>query len=91
MSEKTIYEQLSAPFPKEALSEDNSRNKGGKGITLTSIKAQWIKERLNKVLGVTGWKIEGKWELGEKGVFYFGHLELRSGTLVPLDLPLNLL
>ncbi len=37
-------------FPPEALSADNSR-----GFELTSIKAQYVIERLNDVFGIGGW------------------------------------
>ena len=52
---KKIYKQLSAPFPKEALKDDNSR-----GFILTSVKAQYIKERLNEVMGPNGWDFESE-------------------------------
>jgi hypothetical protein len=47
---KEIYEKLTEPFPKEAMTKDSSR-----GFDLTSIKAQYVRERLNLVLGVDGW------------------------------------
>lgn len=50
MSKDQVYEKLSAPFPKEAMTSDSSR-----GFALTSIKAQYVRERLNEVLGVNGW------------------------------------
>lgn len=55
MSSKNIYEQLTAPFPKEAMTVDSSR-----GFKLTSIKAQYVRERLNEVMGVDGWETESK-------------------------------
>jgi len=48
---KDIYKDLSAPFPKEAMQKDSSR-----GFDLTSIKAQYVRERLNEVMGVDGWE-----------------------------------
>ena len=47
---------LKAPFPLEALSSDFSR-----GFELTSIKAAYVIERLNKVLGPcgVGWRCVG--------------------------------
>ncbi len=68
---KEIYKALSAPFPQEALSTDVSR-----GFDLTSIKAQYIKERLSEVLGIFGWRIFGEYKETEKGVLYFGRLEV---------------
>ena len=47
---KELYEKLAAPFPAEAMTEDKSR-----GFALTSIKAQYVRERLNEVMGVDGW------------------------------------
>jgi hypothetical protein len=47
---KEQYEALSAEFPKEAMTGDSSR-----GFALTSIKAQYVRERLNEVMGVEGW------------------------------------
>ena len=45
-----IYGKLLEEFSGEALSTDSSR-----GFDLTSIKAQYIVERLNTVFGVDGW------------------------------------
>ena len=47
---KELYAALSAEFPKEAMTEDSSR-----GFSMTSIKAQYVRERLNEVMGVDGW------------------------------------
>ena len=69
-----IYEGLSAPFPKEALSEDKSR-----GFALTSIKAQYIVERLNQVCGVAGWALTGDYNNTEDGVIFFGTLTINDG------------
>ena len=52
---KAIYEKLTAPFGPEALSKDISR---GSGNPFTSIKAQYMIERLNEVFGVDGWNSE---------------------------------
>jgi hypothetical protein len=46
-----LYEKLTKPFPAEALTSDTSR-----GFALTSIKAQYVVERLNKVFGADGWE-----------------------------------
>lgn len=50
MSE-TLYKKLAEPFPPEAMTADKSR-----GFALTSIKAQYVRERLNEVMGVNGWE-----------------------------------
>lgn len=59
---KEIFAELSAEFPDEALSIDSSR-----GFDLTSIKAQYVVERLNDVLTPVGWGIEGMYEYDEPG------------------------
>lgn len=64
-----IYKQLSTPFPKEALSVDNSR-----GFALTSVKAQYVVERLNEALGVENWTHGGTYEAVEGGVIFKGVL-----------------
>ena len=46
LDENEVYEALAAPFPDEALAKDSSR-----GFDLTSVKAQYVVERLNTVLG----------------------------------------
>lgn len=48
-----IYKKLTEAFPDEALSVDNSR-----GFDLTSIKSQYVVERLNTVFGVSNWKAD---------------------------------
>lgn len=50
-----IYQKLTEPFPKEAMTKDTSR-----GFALTSIKAQYVRERLNEVMGVDGWETESQ-------------------------------
>lgn len=79
MDLKKIYEGLKADFPKEAYSKDSSR-----GFDLTSLKAQYIIERLNDVVGITGWKLSGEFQPTDKGVLYMGTLSLvnDSGELV---------
>jgi len=69
ISEQEIYEKLSEPFPQEALTEDSSR-----GFPLTSIKPQYIIERLNKVLGVMNWTFGGEYEEKDNGVIFKGAL-----------------
>lgn len=54
----TFMDKLLKPFPKEALAP----LKKGKGFYLTTIKAQWVVERLNEVFGLCGigWKYTTK-------------------------------
>jgi len=68
---KEIYDRLKAEFPKEALSKDTSR-----GFELTSVKAQYIIERLNEVLGIGGWQLKGEFTDHPNGVLYFGNLHI---------------
>jgi hypothetical protein len=56
-----LYKQLTADFPAEALSKDTSR-----GFELTSIKAQYVVERLNDVFGPEGWKADYTVQLLDK-------------------------
>lgn len=79
--EKKLQEMLSKGFPDDAYTADKSRNKSGKGITLTSLKAQYIKERLNEVFTIFGWKIEGEYSPSQDGsVLYKGILTVRKGA-----------
>ena len=57
------YKRLIADFPKEAYSKDGSR-----GFDLTSLKAQYGKERLNEVFGVFGWEFVEEFEKTEKNI-----------------------
>lgn len=66
-----IYEKLSAPFPIEAYSVDSSR-----GFDLSSLKAQYIVERFNEVLGIGFWKLEGEFKEAGKDILYFGTLSV---------------
>lgn len=67
--EKDIYQKLAAPFPKDAFSCDSSR-----GFDLTSIKAQYVIERLNEVLGLMNWSHGGEYEVTDNGVLFKGAL-----------------
>lgn len=77
-----IYKKLSAPFPEEALSKDSSR-----GFDLTSVKAQYVVERLNDVLGIDGWRVTGEYEYIKdkegtiEDVVFHGKLLIRIGRL----------
>lgn len=79
--ERSIYQQLSEAFPAEALSADTSR-----GFALTSIKAQYVVERLNNVFGIGGWRLTGNYEAtkdasgNETGVLFHGELVVRLGS-----------
>lgn len=74
MSIDEVYKKLKADFPKEAYSVDNTR-----GFPLTSIKAQYVIERLNDVLGLDGWSIDGEFEKDENGVAFIGSLNVKIG------------
>jgi hypothetical protein len=69
-----IYEGLKQPFPAEAYSVDSSR-----GFNLTSIKAQYVVERLNEVCGIDGWELTGDYKEVEGGVLFIGHLIVNDG------------
>lgn len=68
-----VYKEFLVPFPEEALQTDNSR-----GFDLTSVKAQYIVERLNTVCGVSGWRLDGSWKdaTDAEGVLYIGRLTI---------------
>ena len=66
-----LYEQLKADFPPEAYTVDSSR-----GFNLTSLKAQYLVERLNEVMGIGGWSHTGEYKEISGGVLYFGKLTL---------------
>ena len=71
---KTIADQLKAPFTQDAYSVDSSR-----GFNLTSIKAQYIVERLNDVCGIDGWEFKGDYTTVDTGVIFFGTLVINDG------------
>jgi hypothetical protein len=72
MDFKKLYEQFKADFPTEAYAKDNSR-----GFELTTLKAQYIVERLNTVVGVNGWGIVGEFiEKDSQGVLFLGQLNI---------------
>lgn len=48
-----LYKKLTEDFPAEALSKDTSR-----GFELTSVKAQYLVERMNEVFGPAGWRAD---------------------------------
>jgi len=65
---------LEKPFPDEAYSTDSSR-----GFDLTSIKAQYVVERLNQVCGIDGWELKGDYTSTEDGILFFGTLVINDG------------
>jgi len=69
LDETEVYKALSAPFPEDAYMKDSSR-----GFDLTSVKAQYIVERLNESLGVMNWTFGGEFKETENGVLYMGAL-----------------
>jgi hypothetical protein len=58
-AKKALYKQLSQPFPEEAIERTDGRQTG-KGYSTTGIKAQFIINRLNEVLGIGGWRTHRK-------------------------------
>lgn len=81
--ELSLYEQLSEDFAADALTADTSR-----GFALTSIKPQYIKERLNTVVGIDGWKFRGEYVQVDGGVIYLGALTLViDGTEITHEAP----
>lgn len=69
----SLLEQLKKPFPKNAHSTDSSR-----GFDLTSIKAQWVVERLNDVFGIFGWSFHPEYEKEGNNVLCHGLLVVRE-------------
>jgi len=69
-----IYKKLIVAFPDEAYSLDSSR-----GFNLTSIKAQYVVERLNEVVGLDGWSLTGDYTTTDDGVLFFGQLTINDG------------
>lgn len=67
--EEEVYKELSKEFPSEAYTKDSSR-----GFDLTSLKAQYVVERLNEVLGVMNWTFGGQFKEVAGGVLYEGVL-----------------
>ena len=70
-----LYQGLIKEFPAEAYSTDSSR-----GFNLTSIKAQYVVERLNEVCGVDGWALTGDYTSENGVVLFFGTLTINDGT-----------
>lgn len=74
---KEMYEKLCAPFPEEALQADRSRG----SREFTSVKAQYISERLNQVFGIDGWYVEPQFSETEDGVLCLGKLHYKVGDI----------
>ena len=70
-----IYLGLTQGFPQEAYSTDSSR-----GFDLTSIKAQYVVERLNTIVGVGNWRHEGTYEKLEnhEEILFMGKIIINS-------------
>lgn len=66
-----IYKKLTAPFPDKAYAADITRS----DKVLTSLKAQYVVERLNEVFGLGMWKLTGEWREVDDGVMFFGELQ----------------
>lgn len=71
-----VYKKLSAPFPEEAISADKSR---GPNNVFTSVKAQYVIERLNESFGPENWTFQGSHVSGEQGVLFNGVLTFTIG------------
>ena len=65
-----LYKKLSADFPAEAYKANYERS-----VVLTSLKAQYVVERLNEVFGIGYWIVKGEWQEVEDGVMFFGSLD----------------
>lgn len=77
---KEAYSSALSDFPTEAYSKDGSR-----GFDLTTLKAQYIVERLNEAFGVDGWQHTGTtensgYEVIDGGVLYKGMLMISNGV-----------
>lgn len=72
---ETIYKCLTEDFPPEAIQADKSRSKKN---PMTSIKAQYVIDRLNLVFTPFGWKTKGNFHEEEKGVLYVGKLSVKD-------------
>jgi hypothetical protein len=58
-AKKKLYQQVSQPFPEEAVERTDGRVTG-KGYSTTGIMAQFVINRLNEVLGIGGWRTHRK-------------------------------
>ena len=67
--EQDLYEKLAEDFPLEAMNKDSSR-----GFDLTSVKAQYVVERLNTIFGMMNWSHGGEFKEVEDGILYLGGL-----------------
>jgi hypothetical protein len=71
MTDQEVYSKLTASFPSDAYSVDSSR-----GFDLTSVKAQYVVERLNEVFGFMNWTHTGEYKEVEDGVLFLGTLSV---------------
>lgn len=75
--EGQMYTNLKVDFPKEAYGEIRR----GK-LSLTSIKAQYVSDRLNEVFGIFGWEFNGVPTISDKGVLIDGSLRVQIGKKI---------
>lgn len=74
--EREVYAKLCAPFGMSCYSVDSSR-----GFDLSSLKAAYVFDRLNEVLGLTNWQFLGNFEKQDDGgSVFFGQLIIRIGN-----------
>lgn len=66
---KELFDELNAPFPKEAI-EDAPRSKTKKKYDATYLKYAYVVKRLNDVLGLTGWTAKFEVVEATSGVNY---------------------
>jgi len=71
IEETDVYSKFTGEFPKEAYSKDSSR-----GFDLTSVKAQYIVERLNESLGFMNWTFTGQYQSIDSGILFIGSLTI---------------
>jgi Rad52/22 family double-strand break repair protein len=83
---KKIYTALSAPFPEETIERTDGRVTG-RGYSTTGIKAQFVVNRLNDVIGLGNWRLhreitvkEGTTASGRKAYEAIADVVLEFGT-----------
>ena len=69
INEDEVYNKLTADFPLEAMQADKSR-----GFALTSVKAQYVIERLNETFGFMNWTFGGEYKEVDGGIIFMGTL-----------------
>ena len=77
MTEKNLFQKLSADFPKEAIEKAPASKTRG-GYDATYIKSQYLVNRLNKTVGIYNWGTEIlELDTYQKGKFWYCDLELK--------------